>query len=162
MAFDYVWKWMPPKSLSPFFWIGVPELASSRKQEVEFETLPAFCCRCKVQRINSQTCHVGKATTGDKLRFRKRVSKSREELKDNQNQVVDVEQPVMEQKESENNADAGGSSLSNQEGKLVEDTIIGDTWGDKLGLVQQPQMANMVSNALVQDFHPLPWWLKLK
>lgn len=45
----------------PFFWIGVPGLPSSCKQEIIYETLPTFCCRWKVHGHNSRTCHVGKA-----------------------------------------------------------------------------------------------------
>lgn len=37
-----------------YFWIGAS--GSGFKQEVEFETLPAFCLSCKMQGHNSRTC----------------------------------------------------------------------------------------------------------
>ncbi|KAF5442492.1 hypothetical protein F2P56_035144 [Juglans regia] len=38
------------------FWIGTPRQPASIFQEVEYETLPAFCSCCKVQGHNLKTC----------------------------------------------------------------------------------------------------------
>lgn len=38
------------------FWIGTPRHPTSIFQEVEYETLPAFCSCCKVQGRNLKTC----------------------------------------------------------------------------------------------------------
>ncbi|XP_042964729.1 uncharacterized protein LOC122298952 [Carya illinoinensis] len=38
------------------FWIGVPRAPSSRYQAVLYETLPAYCCKCKMQGHNLSTC----------------------------------------------------------------------------------------------------------
>ncbi|XP_042944611.1 uncharacterized protein LOC122278495 [Carya illinoinensis] len=38
------------------FWIGTPGSPSSWLQEVVFETLPAFCIKCKLQGHNGKTC----------------------------------------------------------------------------------------------------------
>ncbi|XP_035539624.1 uncharacterized protein LOC118344002 [Juglans regia] len=43
-----------------YFWIGIPGLATSRKQDIIFETLPAYCGKCRVQGHNSKTCRAGK------------------------------------------------------------------------------------------------------
>ncbi|XP_035549697.1 uncharacterized protein LOC118349401 [Juglans regia] len=48
----------PPLS---HFWIGVPGVSSSRKQEIVYETLPAFCSSCKMQGHDVRTCNPGKA-----------------------------------------------------------------------------------------------------
>lgn len=156
MALGYVQKQMPPKSLSHSSGFRVSGLASSRKQEIVYEMLPAFYCRCKVQGHNSRTYHTIKPTTGDILRIQKKDPTSGEELKENHNQVIDDEQPIVEQKEPKNKLDAGGPSLSYQEIKLVMDSGIGDSQGDEIVLVQDPQLATVVSNALINDSHPLP------
>ncbi|KAF5447418.1 hypothetical protein F2P56_032972 [Juglans regia] len=49
------------------FWIGMPGLGSSRKQEIVYETLPAFCSICKIQGHNVHTCRVGKKKPEKKI-----------------------------------------------------------------------------------------------
>ncbi|KAF5465161.1 hypothetical protein F2P56_015190 [Juglans regia] len=49
------------KPLLSHFWIGAPELPSSRKQEIIYETLPAYCSSCNMQGHNARTCNPGKA-----------------------------------------------------------------------------------------------------
>ncbi|XP_042958231.1 uncharacterized protein LOC122293850 [Carya illinoinensis] len=39
-----------------YFWIGKPGVPRSRRQEIIFKTLPAYCSRCKCQGHNAQTC----------------------------------------------------------------------------------------------------------
>ncbi|KAF5442897.1 hypothetical protein F2P56_035507 [Juglans regia] len=48
----------PPLS---HFWIRASGPSSSRKQEIFYETLPAFCSSCKMQGHNARTCNPGKA-----------------------------------------------------------------------------------------------------
>lgn len=51
-----------------YFWIGAPGMASSLKQEIMYETLPAFCCKCRMQGHNSNNCRYGKNQgIGDKV-----------------------------------------------------------------------------------------------
>ncbi|XP_041009290.1 uncharacterized protein LOC121253324 [Juglans microcarpa x Juglans regia] len=38
------------------FWIGIPHQATSRLQEVVYETLPTYCYRCRMQGHNVSTC----------------------------------------------------------------------------------------------------------
>ncbi|XP_041027001.1 uncharacterized protein LOC121267217 [Juglans microcarpa x Juglans regia] len=60
------------KALLNHFWIGVPGLPASRKQEVIYETLPAYCATCKMQGHNTRTCIVGKpGKTGQVWRGKK-------------------------------------------------------------------------------------------
>ncbi|XP_042964017.1 uncharacterized protein LOC122298309 [Carya illinoinensis] len=42
-----------------YFWIGKPGVPRSRRQEIIFETLPAYCSTCKCQGHNAQTCRRG-------------------------------------------------------------------------------------------------------
>ncbi|KAF5455055.1 hypothetical protein F2P56_024669 [Juglans regia] len=44
----------PPLS---HFWIGASGLPSSRKQEIVYETLPAYCSSCNMQGHNTRTCN---------------------------------------------------------------------------------------------------------
>ncbi|KAF5472547.1 hypothetical protein F2P56_009258 [Juglans regia] len=53
-----------------YFWIGTPGLATSRKQEIIFETLPAYCGKCRVQGHNSKTCRAGKPKQEERNRGR--------------------------------------------------------------------------------------------
>ncbi|KAG2411217.1 hypothetical protein I3760_Q020500 [Carya illinoinensis] len=39
-----------------YFWIGKPGVPRSRRQEIIFKTLPAYCSKCKCQGHNTQTC----------------------------------------------------------------------------------------------------------
>ncbi|KAF5468915.1 hypothetical protein F2P56_013023 [Juglans regia] len=48
------------KPLLSHFWIGAPGLPSSRKQEIIYETLPAYCSSCNMQGHNARTCNPGK------------------------------------------------------------------------------------------------------
>ncbi|KAF5446731.1 hypothetical protein F2P56_032334 [Juglans regia] len=41
------------------FWIGKPGLPRSRRQELVYETLPAYCNNCKQQGHNLHTCRFG-------------------------------------------------------------------------------------------------------
>ncbi|XP_035542965.1 uncharacterized protein LOC118346064 [Juglans regia] len=43
------------------FWIGASGLSSSRKQEIVYDTLPAYCSSCNMQGHNTRTCNLGKA-----------------------------------------------------------------------------------------------------
>ncbi|KAF5474794.1 hypothetical protein F2P56_006658 [Juglans regia] len=45
------------------FWLGCPGLPHSRRQEMVYETLPAYCCNCHQQGHNSKTCRNGKDHT---------------------------------------------------------------------------------------------------
>ncbi|XP_041027020.1 uncharacterized protein LOC121267241 [Juglans microcarpa x Juglans regia] len=51
----------------PYFWIGMPGLGTSRKQEIIYETLPAFCSKCKIQGHNLKTCRAGKKSAGSNV-----------------------------------------------------------------------------------------------
>ncbi|XP_042948686.1 uncharacterized protein LOC122281346 [Carya illinoinensis] len=42
------------------FWIGIPRAPSSHYQPVIYETLPAYCCLCKMQGYNSSMCKKAK------------------------------------------------------------------------------------------------------
>ncbi|XP_035539652.1 uncharacterized protein LOC109020983 [Juglans regia] len=46
------------------FWIGMPSLETSRKQEIVYETLPAFCSKCHIQGHNLKTCRAGQKNVG--------------------------------------------------------------------------------------------------
>ncbi|XP_040987690.1 uncharacterized protein LOC121235413 [Juglans microcarpa x Juglans regia] len=48
------------KSPISSFWIGAPSCSASRRLEVIYETLPAFCTECKLQGHNLKTCKRGK------------------------------------------------------------------------------------------------------
>ncbi|KAF5467767.1 hypothetical protein F2P56_011985, partial [Juglans regia] len=48
----------------PYFWIGMPGLGTSRKQEIIYETLPAFCSKCQIQGHNLKTFRAGKKSAG--------------------------------------------------------------------------------------------------
>ncbi|XP_035545051.1 uncharacterized protein LOC118348161 [Juglans regia] len=51
------------------FWIGLP--GQGRKQEVVYETLPAFCSKCKLQGHNLSTCRLKNQKNGEKFWIRK-------------------------------------------------------------------------------------------
>ncbi|KAF5458516.1 hypothetical protein F2P56_022539 [Juglans regia] len=51
------------------FWIGAPGLPSSRKQQVVYETLPAYCCKCRMQGHNKSTCRAEKGGKLGKVRI---------------------------------------------------------------------------------------------
>ncbi|KAF5469004.1 hypothetical protein F2P56_013109 [Juglans regia] len=50
------------------FWIGAPGLPLSRKQQVVYETPPAYCCKCRMQGHNKSTCRVEKGGKLGKVR----------------------------------------------------------------------------------------------
>lgn len=54
-----------------YFWIGMPGVG--RKQEVIYETLPAFCAKCKLQGHNVRTCRLKVQNNGEKVWVRKDV-----------------------------------------------------------------------------------------
>ncbi|XP_035546525.1 uncharacterized protein LOC118348597 [Juglans regia] len=54
-----------------YFWIGMP--GSGRKQEIIYETLPAFCTHCKIQGHNDRTCKLHNRRDGEKIWIRKNV-----------------------------------------------------------------------------------------
>ncbi|XP_042962358.1 uncharacterized protein LOC122296621 [Carya illinoinensis] len=41
------------------FWIGIPGMPKSRRQEIIYETLPAYCSKCRCQGHNQRTCRYG-------------------------------------------------------------------------------------------------------
>ncbi|XP_042979889.1 uncharacterized protein LOC122310071 [Carya illinoinensis] len=41
------------------FWIGIPRMPKSRRQEIIYETLPAYCSKCRCQGHNQRTCRYG-------------------------------------------------------------------------------------------------------
>lgn len=45
----------------PYFWIRALGLASSRKQEIMYEMLPVYCCKCKMQGHNTKNLSSGKS-----------------------------------------------------------------------------------------------------
>ncbi|KAF5450158.1 hypothetical protein F2P56_030533 [Juglans regia] len=51
----------------PYFWIGISGLGTSRKQEIIYETLPAFFSKCKIQGHNLKTCRAGKKSAGSNV-----------------------------------------------------------------------------------------------
>ncbi|XP_041017040.1 uncharacterized protein LOC121259500 [Juglans microcarpa x Juglans regia] len=42
------------------FWIGIPGMPRSRRQEIIYETLPAYCLKCRCQGHNQKTCRYGR------------------------------------------------------------------------------------------------------
>ncbi|XP_042958095.1 uncharacterized protein LOC122293630 [Carya illinoinensis] len=82
----------PPLS---YFWIGAPGLLSSRKQEVIYETLPAYCNSCKMQGHNTRTC---KGKSGQHRNGRKGTKDKQEK-----GQPVAVNGEGMKEKETEMN-----------------------------------------------------------
>ncbi|XP_040994354.1 uncharacterized protein LOC121240898 [Juglans microcarpa x Juglans regia] len=79
----------------PHFWIGTPGLGTSCKQEIIYETLPAFCSKCKIQDHNAKTCCARKKITGSKVWVRQQETVV-EEPNENMNTSV-VEEPVVEE-----------------------------------------------------------------
>ncbi|XP_040996123.1 uncharacterized protein LOC121242304 [Juglans microcarpa x Juglans regia] len=67
------------------FWFGTPGLGSSRKQDIVYETLPAFCSKCKIQGHNVRTC-----------RARKKRLENRSWVQQ-QETVVEDQEPVAEE-----------------------------------------------------------------
>lgn len=43
----------------PYFWLGIPGMKGSRRQNIIFETLPAYCVVCGCQGHNIKTCRNG-------------------------------------------------------------------------------------------------------
>lgn len=60
------------------FWIGTPKNSTSIFQEVVYETLPALCARCKVQRHNHLTCKASSQMEKDGKKKKKELGKSRQ------------------------------------------------------------------------------------
>ncbi|XP_041027016.1 uncharacterized protein LOC121267237 [Juglans microcarpa x Juglans regia] len=116
----------------PFFWIGVPGMPSSRKQEIIYETLLAFCCRCKVQGHNSRTCRVRKAVNGEKTWvWQKRVTNG-EDLKDKTPEIEVVQQATV-QNEFGKELEAGGpSSIQQDKSLVVSSEVAGHTSSGKI------------------------------
>ncbi|KAG7941496.1 hypothetical protein I3843_16G046700 [Carya illinoinensis] len=56
------------KELLGHFWIGAPRLSSSRKQEVVYEALPAYCCKCHMQGHKLRTCRAEQIAHTNKAR----------------------------------------------------------------------------------------------
>ncbi|KAF5441856.1 hypothetical protein F2P56_037204 [Juglans regia] len=83
----------------PHFWIGTLGLGSSCKQEIIYETLPAFCSKCKIQGHNARTCRAGRKITGRKEWVRQQELVV-EELKEK------INPPIVEEKEVEANQDS--------------------------------------------------------
>ncbi|KAF5464926.1 hypothetical protein F2P56_014963 [Juglans regia] len=86
----------------PHFWIGMPGLGSSRKQEIIYETLLALCSKCKIQGHNSKTCRAGKKNAGGKVWVRQQEPIV-EEPKENTTIPVVVDKEVETNQDSEEN-----------------------------------------------------------
>ncbi|KAF5471945.1 hypothetical protein F2P56_008702 [Juglans regia] len=98
----------------PYFWIGMPGLGASRKQEIIYETLPAFCSKCKIQGHNSKTCRAGKKNAGGKVWVRQQepiVEEPKEKIPN----------PVVEDKEVETNQDTEENRVLGEPILLVEE-----------------------------------------
>ncbi|XP_035546258.1 uncharacterized protein LOC118348509 [Juglans regia] len=101
------------------FWLGCPGLPHSRRQEVVYETLPAYCCNCHQQGHNSKTCRIGKdhtkKGTGNQVWVKKGSSaESKTELEVGKNQMDENE--AGGSSKNENNTDNGtGGQLVFQE-----------------------------------------------
>ncbi|XP_035542834.1 uncharacterized protein LOC118345286 [Juglans regia] len=67
------------------FWIGTSGLGSSRKQDIVYETLPAFYSKCKIQGHNVRTCQAGKKRLENKTWVRQ------------QQTVVEEQEPTIEE-----------------------------------------------------------------
>ncbi|XP_042978785.1 uncharacterized protein LOC122309374 [Carya illinoinensis] len=99
----------PPLS---HFWIGAPGLPSSRKQEVIYETLPAYCNSCKMQGHNSQTCRGKSGQHGNGCKGTKD--------KQEKGQPVAVNGEGMKEKETEINRPV--VSVENMQSSVKEQT----------------------------------------
>ncbi|KAF5481525.1 hypothetical protein F2P56_002167, partial [Juglans regia] len=79
-----------------YFWIGMP--GSGHKQEIIYETLPAFCTHCKIQGHNARTCKLHNRRDGEKIWIRKNVKDSEEkktEIQEENNVELDKGKGVM-------------------------------------------------------------------
>ncbi|XP_035546509.1 uncharacterized protein LOC118348589 [Juglans regia] len=98
----------------PYFWIGMPGLGASRKQEIIYETLLVFCSKCKIQGHNSKTCRAGKKNAGGKVWVRQQepiVEESKEK----------IPTPVVDDKEVETNQDTEENRVLGEPILLVEE-----------------------------------------
>ncbi|XP_041025281.1 uncharacterized protein LOC121265657 [Juglans microcarpa x Juglans regia] len=86
------------------FWIEILGLGSSRKQEIIYETLPAFCSKCKIQGHNERTCRAGKKITGRKVWVRQQEPVVEEPIVEAPKETKNL--PVVEEKEGEANQDS--------------------------------------------------------
>ncbi|XP_041024617.1 uncharacterized protein LOC121265149 [Juglans microcarpa x Juglans regia] len=87
------------------FWIGTPGLGSSRKQDIVYETLPAFCSKCKIQGHNVRTCRARKKRPENLSWVRQ------------QETVVEDQEPVVEEPKEPVIAEAGVADQT----KLVQE-----------------------------------------
>ncbi|XP_035541522.1 uncharacterized protein LOC118344586 [Juglans regia] len=86
------------------FWIGKPGVPKSRRQEIVYETLPAYCSLCKCQGHNSRTCRKGddkKKTAKSELKWVKQVSKPSEERVDMAEAKNSVQQEIVNEKQED-------------------------------------------------------------
>ncbi|XP_041009385.1 uncharacterized protein LOC121253439 [Juglans microcarpa x Juglans regia] len=75
------------------FWIGMPGLGSSQKQEIVYETLPAFCSICKIQGHNVRTCWAGKQKLEKKMWVRQQPTDGDQEPDREEPRVIVLEEP---------------------------------------------------------------------
>ncbi|KAF5477416.1 hypothetical protein F2P56_004056 [Juglans regia] len=124
----------------PHFWIGTPGMGSSRKQEIIYETLPAFCSKCKILGHNVRTCRAGKKITRRKVWVRQQEPVV-EEPKENMNAPVVEEKEVEANQVSEVNQVIGESSTP-----LIEELETEKDHGESLDIeVPVEEMNNKVS-----------------
>ncbi|XP_035540225.1 uncharacterized protein LOC118344211 [Juglans regia] len=84
------------------FWIGMPGLGTSRKQEIVYEALPAFCSKCHIQGHNLKTCHAGKKNVGSNVWVRQKDPIVEEPTDKNNIPVLETTNiPVLEHTEVE-------------------------------------------------------------
>ncbi|XP_042988676.1 agamous-like MADS-box protein AGL14 [Carya illinoinensis] len=83
----------------------------SRKQEIVYETLPAFCSTCKIQGHNVRTCRAGKKKSETQVWVRQ-PNPIMEEPKDISNPSVNVETADVETLVPTENCDTGDPASS--------------------------------------------------
>lgn len=106
------------------FWIGIPHQANSRLQEVVYETLPAYCGRCRMQGHNTFTCK-WEAGRDKKTWVRKMAVKS-----------GGNEEQVREESSKRDEADQLEKKIPNNNEEIGEET--GEKAGD-ISLIKENQ-----------------------